>query len=597
MDTNDIRSLVDFWYHYQSKHYWFNQNDTFDKTVCETFGGLLNNTNMEDIKDIIEYADSKKDSFKILLGYIILYDQVHRHFIRYYNKTVLSNMESMGITNIPKMEKKPEFDYIAQRLSFYIIEQDQLHEYKPEEIVFILLPLRHTFDENNIILCIRIILDLRKIKDSSYFIRFYKASIRSIANIRNNNSLIPHMYVHDIDNDEKIKSILDEKSSLNIYTIHELSYNNITKIFKKTYINIIKELRANGITRLVVSLSGGVDSMVASFVLKQLCKGFGIELVAFTINYDNRETSIYETLFVSRWCHLLKIPHYIRTINELHRNRYLDREFYEQVTKEIRFEMYRLISKLSDKRTAIILGHNQDDCVENIIANISKSNKLNNLKGMIPILEENGVILVRPMLNIPKKRIYEFSNEYMIPFVWDSTPTWSARGRTRDILIPQLESFSGELIPGLLSMSKYYAEMYDLYKTTILGDIKTKLYNMGDHIIFDIPDNFKFICIVSKDIIYHICKELGYKMVPTNKTIESFTETMAQIMSKKKHNKREIYMELIQDGRDTLTVCYLTFINKMIFIRGHDTMSIGGNHCMETCGYKKDKTWVNWEPK
>ena len=48
----------------------------------------------------------------------------------------------------------------------------------------------------------------------------------------------------------------------------------------------------------IVSLSGGVDSMVISSIIKYL----GYKLVCIHINYNNREASVSEAEFLEKWC-------------------------------------------------------------------------------------------------------------------------------------------------------------------------------------------------------------------------------------------------------------------------------------------------------
>ena len=59
----------------------------------------------------------------------------------------------------------------------------------------------------------------------------------------------------------------------------------------------------------VVSLSGGVDSMVLITILKFL----GYNCIGAHINYNNREETKKEQLFIEQWCHYNEIKLYIKT--------------------------------------------------------------------------------------------------------------------------------------------------------------------------------------------------------------------------------------------------------------------------------------------
>ena len=161
---------------------------------------------------------------------------------------------------------------------------------------------------------------------------------------------------------------------------------------------------------IIISLSGGVDSIVALYVckyIKDINNSKKIKnIIAVHINYNNRDTSTDELNFVNYYCNKLDIKLYFRTIKELSRNRCLHnglRNLYEEITKNIRYDMYKL--NINNDRTYILLGHNKDDCFENILTNISNKSNYDNLSGMEILKEIDGINMWRPFLNIEKKNI------------------------------------------------------------------------------------------------------------------------------------------------------------------------------------------------
>lgn len=125
------------------------------------------------------------------------------------------------------------------------------------------------------------------------------------------------------------------------------------------------------------------------------------------------------------------------------------RTVYEDVTRKIRFAFYRHFD------CPIILGHNQDDCFENVFSNLGKQIHYENLFGMQEVGEEQGVQILRPMLEIPKKRILAFADKNGIPHLYDSTPAWSRRGQMRDTLIPGIQTFDSQILVGLSEFVKH----------------------------------------------------------------------------------------------------------------------------------------------
>jgi tRNA(Ile)-lysidine synthase TilS/MesJ len=124
------------------------------------------------------------------------------------------------------------------------------------------------------------------------------------------------------------------------------------------------------------------------------------------------------------------------------------------------------IADLDTKILNVMLGHNQDDCFENIITNIANKAKYENLNGMENITKllykEHEINFVRPMLGINKAQIYEFAHKYNIPYLFDSTPKWSQRGKIRDIVRPTLDEFNSKLISGIFELQTVLFESLEM---------------------------------------------------------------------------------------------------------------------------------------
>lgn len=219
--------------------------------------------------------------------------------------------------------------------------------------------------------------------------------------------------------------------------------------------------KRNTYDKLCVSLSGGVDSMVLITALSKYrdeTRGYKtvkqFELTAVHINYNNRETCDEEVRFVQMYCELINVPLVVRHITEMTRARDDTRQEYETFTKNIRFEEYE------KQGCPILLGHNYEDTIENILANISSKKKYENLKGMMPVSIQKNVIVMRPLLSVSKNDIYEYAEECGIPHLPDSTPEWSRRGKLRDHVIPTLQLYEPQLLRGLVALSEYVADAH-----------------------------------------------------------------------------------------------------------------------------------------
>ena len=83
-----------------------------------------------------------------------------------------------------------------------------------------------------------------------------------------------------------------------------------------------------------------------------------------------------------------------------------------------------------------------------------------NLHGMSVIGSEKDVVIVRPLLEVPKPAIYEFAAEYLVPHLYDSTPDWSMRGQLRNLLIPTFDRIDRGFMPAFSHLSEMLGSMY-----------------------------------------------------------------------------------------------------------------------------------------
>ena len=339
-------------------------------------------------------------------------------------------------------EKIKKFTQLAAVISKYCIKLDYDLELPLEHRCFMLMPLRHNKESH---VCLERFLTYENWKENSFAVRFYKATLMH--------------YENEIVLSRTEKKIFDFKHICDYYD--EPSFKKI-----KSFIHDFKD------NKICVSLSGGVDSMVCLYSLHMA--GYK-NISAIHINYMNRDTAIEEEEFCSAFCQTLGVPLYVRRIKEIQRTRDAFREFYETCTKNIRFKCYK-----SMDCDFILLGHNQDDCVENMFSNISKQRNMDNLFGMEAVHEEKGVDIWRPILGVSKTEIIKFARDNGVPYLYDSTNDWCERGKMRDQLVPFLNNFNKLLIPGMCKLVEEFSSQrkmidYEIYKNITWEDDYVKV--------------------------------------------------------------------------------------------------------------------------
>tara|TARA_A100001015_G_scaffold275769_1_gene333355 strand:+ start:5594 stop:6553 length:960 start_codon:yes stop_codon:yes gene_type:complete len=264
----------------------------------------------------------------------------------------------------------------------------------------------------------------------------------------------------------------------------------------------------------VVSLSGGVDSMVVTSILNSL----KYKTVCIHINYNNRKESGQETQFLKSWCECNNIDLHVKDITHIKRSE-IKRSVYEEQTRNIRFDLYKDVLKKTGGKS-IILGHHDGDIVENVYNNICRGRDVLDLTVMKKESVTDGVQISRPLLGLWKEEIYKFAHKYKVPFFKDTTPLWSLRGTFRSILLPILVKKYSSIYQNLLDISRQSDEWNDLIQAQILDPFLNTIIYDKNSVSMNISDYKKYQKCFWKRVFRHVYHKYN-KKVPTNKVVEN----------------------------------------------------------------------------
>ena len=490
----------DYWF--DNSQNWFANNPSFDKEICKLYADLYHPGQLTNFHYMCV------DSFyslplKTVISCILVCDQLTRHMER---EKIISNLEVEEATRL------------ACKFTNYMYNYNLLWQCTPEEQCFILIPWRHSGDVDNMITSIKIIKYYQKSVQTPIYRRFIQASLRKITKYNTleylKKPVVNTKYNHNLLN------VLDKERCFK--SLHPVDFANKEEIIMKSIENFIQK---HYFSKIIVSLSGGVDSMVLLYSLVQFREEYNLDIRAIHINYNNRSTSDAEAELCTYFCNLLRVPCYVRKIHEITRNEGItkkDRAFYEEITKDIRFHCYEML--YGD----VFLGHNKDDVLENVLENIIRGQNFDNLQGMQETHYERTHIF-RPFLKITKQQIYDFAKTYKIPFVYDSTPDWSDRGKKRDILIPFLNNFDTRITSGLLELSGHVNNMSKIYESFIKSKITLHVENLKALN----ESNETLLATIDKSILEFelkdwnacmltICKNYGIKYISHKALLSSF---------------------------------------------------------------------------
>jgi tRNA(Ile)-lysidine synthase len=444
----EILELKEWWFN--NSNIWFDSNESDDIMIANKYKHLLNIDFNVDFNS--DFNNDLMANKKLGIGYIILLDQITRHIVRamkYSNNLITDNLNKI-------------IDFVK---IFYSKYKNNLEGH---EFCFVLLPLRHSNIFENQTFVMKETWD--KISnvnstnstDSKYQenIKIYKNYLEATykRSVKGKIYLAQNNFKYNINS--KILEFVNEFNEIldincNNYEINidiNNNSNNLNSKIMKTCDDLKKNINKKN---FILSISGGVDSMVLSYILSKQ----SINFVMIHINYANRgEVCVKEKELLSNWADFIGIKLYIRDIYEINRSKCMEfelRNLYENYTKNARFQSYIDVVNINgwgESEWSILMGHNHDDCIENILTNIANKTKYENLIGMEfeSNINFNGnqINFTRPFLKTQKSDIYNFAHLVKIPYLFDSTPKWSQRGMIRDIVRPSLIQWNNLILDG-----------------------------------------------------------------------------------------------------------------------------------------------------
>lgn len=322
-------------------------------------------------------------------------------------------------------------------------------------------------------------------------------------------------------------------------------------------INVISNFcKKLGNKKLLISLSGGVDSMVLITILHWL----KYDIVAGHINYNNRPETKEEEEFLKEWCEFNNIKLYIKNINEIKRDN-TKRSDYELITKNMRIDFYKYIMS-KENIDYVLLAHHKDDIIENIFANICRGRNYLDLAVIRDYSIMSGIQICRPMIQYYKTVIYEFANKYQVPYFKDTTPKWSVRGKYRDIISPAIEdAFTQNVKENLLCISDQADQWNGLVKKEIIKPfiekVKFNIDNSNTSIEFNIEKYIDYPLAFWSVVFMNLFNQFGYKC-PSKKGIQTFISTIKHKVTL--NERQEYYVTLCNNNKCSIRN-YIVTIN------------------------------------
>ena len=170
---------------------------------------------------------------------------------------------------------------------------------------------------------------------------------------------------------------------------------------------------------VLLAVSGGPDSTALLFLAARWAKSLKQkpQLIAATVDHGLRKESKREAADVAKLAGKLGVPH--RILN------WTGKKPKSGIQQSARQARYALLSEAAKRAgaTHIVTAHTLDDQAETVLMRMARGSGIGGLAGMARRSRLDGLVLVRPFLDIPKARLVATLKAAKIPYVEDPSNT------------------------------------------------------------------------------------------------------------------------------------------------------------------------------
>lgn len=192
----------------------------------------------------------------------------------------------------------------------------------------------------------------------------------------------------------------------------------------------------SSIRRVGLAVSGGADSVALLVLMAGLGREYGFEPVVLHFDHGIRADSAEDAMFVRRLAGRFGLKFHAARVKVERRKG----ESIEMAARRERLAFFAAAMK-SRKLDCIATGHHMDDVAETFLMRLKRASGADGLSGLKPVSFVDGIVFIRPLLNVRGFELRSFLKAKGIAWREDSTnsDTSILRNKVRHVILPFLE--------------------------------------------------------------------------------------------------------------------------------------------------------------
>ncbi|SEK98048.1 tRNA(Ile)-lysidine synthase [Carnobacterium iners] len=285
--------------------------------------------------------------------------------------------------------------------------------------------------------------------------------------------------------------------------------------------------------RLLIAVSGGVDSMVLLDLIQRLPDTLRPWYGVVHVNHELRAVSMEEERFLKEQCRLKNVPYFSRHWD----SKKHPETGVELAARNFRYAFFKETMQVV-KATHLLTAHHADDQLETILMRLVRGGQLEGMTG-IQAQRPFGIgLLVRPLLHYSKEQIYAYSKARHLDYYEDETNVdlLYTRNRYRQKIAPLLKLENRQVLTHFKDFSADLSDVLFLANQVIqqkseqiLLESKSDFYELDRSVLLSCEPE------TQRQVLKHILIEKVYHAYPVE-MLRKQVEELLGLMTGTKSN-------------------------------------------------------------
>lgn len=221
--------------------------------------------------------------------------------------------------------------------------------------------------------------------------------------------------------------------------------------------------------KIVLAVSGGVDSMVLLHIMSELVKlqeYASKEIIVAHFNHQLRSPQVHaeEQALVKQYAEQYNFTYFIGTWD------HPAEANVEAAAREARYQFFADVVRGSEAN-ALMTAHHLNDTVETFLMRLLRGTSIKGSRGIpanyrriLTDQHQHAVLtnIMRPLIGIPKQDLYDYAHDQQVAFIEDATNDSHKflRNRIRHQIVPLFENENPQFLNNMLALQEQYQASY-----------------------------------------------------------------------------------------------------------------------------------------